>query len=218
MTMKPLSPVRARLLTLMLVAPLALGGCGGMPDNPTLNSVHQPVVSHDSFSLDVATGPEGLAQPEQKRLADWFKAMGLRYGDKIALEDPLTSDATRADVAAIAARFGMLVNADTPVATGYVNAGTAHIVITRAVATVPGCPDWHAGSDANYSNGTSTNFGCAVNSNLAAMVADPDELLHGTANTDSASAAKSTKAINAYVYSRPTGTDGVKPESTKSGN
>jgi pilus assembly protein CpaD len=41
-------------VTLGLIA--ALGGCGGVPTNRMLTSVNQPVVSHNSYSLDVITG------------------------------------------------------------------------------------------------------------------------------------------------------------------
>ena len=156
-----------------------LAGCGGIATNPSLESIHQPVVEHVNYTFDVATGPSGLSLPEQRRLADWFEAMDLRYGDRIAIDDPLASEATRASVEALAARYGLLVSSDAPATEGYVNVGNARIVVTRAKASVPGCPDWSARNDFNPNNATSTNYGCATNSNLAAMVADPEHLLKG---------------------------------------
>ena len=199
---------------------LALAGCGGTPDNRLLDSIHQPVVDHASYTYDVPVAPEGISAPERDRLADWFTAMNLRYGDKVTLEDPLDNPATRAGVAAVTARYGLLLTPSAPPAQGYVNAGTVRITITRATATVPGCPDWSANSESNLKNGTSSNYGCAVNSNLAAMIANPDELLHGAGNADANTAHRSTKAINAYVYAAPTGAGGgaVKSTSSTSGN
>jgi hypothetical protein len=105
--------------------------------------------------------------------------MDLCYGDRISIDDPLSSGATRAAVEAVAGRFGLLVGDTAPVTPGMVNAGTARIIVTRTSAQVPGCPDWSAKSDANFKNATSTNYGCASNANLAAMVADPEHLLKG---------------------------------------
>jgi pilus assembly protein CpaD len=177
---------------------LTLAGCGGMATNRSLESVHQPVVEKTNYVLDLTTGPGGLSLPEQRRLAGWFEAMNLRYGDKIFVDDPLASGSTRAAVEAVAARYGMLLNDGTPVTQGYVNAGTARIIVVRASASVPGCPDWRSGSDTNFANATSKGYGCAVNGNLAAMVADPEHLVHGATGTGETVVMSSNKAIDAY--------------------
>ncbi|MBA3053754.1 MAG: pilus assembly protein CpaD [Sphingomonadales bacterium] len=177
---------------------LALSACGGMAGNRTLESVHQPVVEKTNYVLDVTTGPGGLSVPEQRRLTGWFDAMNLRYGDKIYIDDPLASAATRGAVEAVASRYGMLLTDGAPVTQGYVNAGTARVVVVRSVATVPGCPDWGNNSDTNFANATSHGYGCAVNSNLAVMVADPEHLVKGATGTGETVVASSTKAIGAF--------------------
>lgn len=193
---------------------LALAGCGGMASNATLESIHQPVVQRTNFTLDLTTGPGGLSLPEQRRLADWFEATGLRYGDRIAIDDPLASSASRAAVEAVASRYGLLVQGDAPVTPGHVNAGTIRIVVSRSVASVPGCPDWSSNSDANLRNATSSNFGCATNSNLAAMVANPEHLVKGAQGTGETVVMSSTKAISTYREAKPSGADGLKQNST----
>lgn len=187
----------------------ALAGCGGIPTNASLESIHQPVVERVNYTLDVSTGPGGLSFPEQRRLGGWFEAMDLRYGDRVAIDDPLQSDATRAAVSALAARYGLILSEDTPPTQGYVNAGNARIIVTRTKAAVPGCPDWSAKSDFNPNNATSTNYGCAVNSNLAAMVADPEHLLKGAAGDSSTVLMSSNKAIGAYREQKPSGAGGA---------
>jgi len=177
---------------------LALSACGGMAGNRSLDSVHQPVVEKTNYVLDLTTGPGGLSVPEQRRLADWFDAMSLKYGDRIYIDDPLASGATRAAVEGVAARYGMLLNEGAPVTQGYLNAGTARVVVVRAVASVPGCPDWRDNSDTNFANATSHGFGCAVNSNIAAMVADPNHLVKGATGTGETVIANSNKAIDAF--------------------
>ncbi|PKB19512.1 pilus assembly protein CpaD [Novosphingobium kunmingense] len=197
---------------------LALSGCGGFTGgNTSLESVHQPVVERTNYTLDVTSGPGGLSLPEQRRLAGWFEAMDLRYGDKISLDDPLGSAATLAAVESVAGRYGMLVSGEAPVTPGAVNAGTVRVVVTRTTASVPGCPDWSRKTDVSLNNATSTNYGCATNSNFASMVADPEHLLKGAAGSGQTVVMSSTKAIDSYREAKPTGEGGLKAESTKDG-
>lgn len=196
---------------------LALAGCGGMATNRTVESVHQPVVEKTNYVLDLTTGPGGLSLPEQRRLAGWFDAMNLKYGDKIYVDDPLASGSTRAAVEAVAARFGMLLSDGSPVTQGYVNAGTTRVIVVRAVASVPGCPDWGNNSDANFANATSHGYGCAVNGNLAAMVADPEHLVHGATGSGQTVVMSSNKAIDAY-RERSATAGAAKAQSTGGGN
>ena len=196
---------------------LALGGCGGMASNPSLNSVHQPVVERTNYTLDVYSGSGGLAPAEQRRLSGWFEAMDLRYGDRISIDDPMNSGATRAAVEAVASRFSLLVGADAPVTPGAVSPGTVRVIITRSAAKVAGCPDWSSNSDSNLRNGTSANYGCATNSNIAAMVADPEHLLHGADSKGETTVMSSTKAIEAYRQAPTTGVAGLKQNSTQNG-
>ncbi len=211
------SATKAAGAALALTMGFALAGCGGMPGNRSLESIHQPVVQHTNYALDLSTGAGGLSLPEQRRLAGWFDAMKLRYGDKVAIDDPLLSEATRADIEKVAGRYGILVSGEAPVTAGQVDAGSVRVVLTRASAHVPGCPDWSSNSDANLKNATSSNFGCATNSNLAAMVANPDHLIKGDSSTGQTVIMSSTKAISSYREAKPTGEGGLKANSTGGG-
>jgi pilus assembly protein CpaD len=115
------------------------------------------------------------------------------------------SEAVRADVSEIAARYGLLLADGAPLTQGYVQPGMVRVVITRSRAHVPGCPDWEGRSSENLGNRTSANFGCAVNSNIAAMVADPQHLLEGAKGTGETVVMSSTKAIDTYRNKVPTG-------------
>lgn len=211
------SMFRAAPAAIALSLGLMLAGCGGMATNRSLESVHQPIVERTNYTLDVTTGPGGLSIPEQRRLAGWFEAMGLRYGDRISIDDPLDSSATRSAVEAVVARHGLLVGDTAPVTPGMVNAGTARIVVTRSSASVPGCPDWSAKSDVSLNNATSTNYGCAMNSNYAAMVADPEHLVHGAKGSGETVLMSSNKAIETYREAKPTGEKGLKQVSSDEG-
>jgi pilus assembly protein CpaD len=211
-TIRPIRRASGIALTLGLVA--TLSGCGGMPSNRLLDSVHQPVVEQRQYQLDLTTGPDGLAPAEQGRLDGWFGAIGLRYGDRIAIDDPLGLAQTRAAVTRLAARYGLLVSATAPVTPGFVDAGTVRIIVLRATASVPHCPDLASRSESNFNNATSSNYGCAVNSNLAAMVANPDDLLRGAHGPSLTTADTSDKAIWLHQAAIPTGQAGVTKNST----
>jgi pilus assembly protein CpaD len=196
---------------------LVLGGCGGMASNRSLDSVHQPVVSRTNFTLDITAGPGGISIPEQRRLAGWFDALDLRYGDRIAIEDPMHSGAARNAVEGLAGRYGILVGDEAPVTPGQVVPGTIRVVVTRSSATVPGCPDWSVKNETNFANGSGSNYGCAVNSNMAAMVADPEHLIQGASSKGNTTVMSGTKAIDSYRGAPPTGEGGLSKTSSQAG-
>jgi pilus assembly protein CpaD len=206
-------PARVPALTAKVAIALALGlglaGCGKMPTNTSLYSVKQPVVERTNMVLDVNTSPSGLPISEQQRLNGWFETMDLRYGDRIAIENPGQNPAVTGAIRDLASRYGLIISDTAPVTPGYIEPGQARVVITRSTASVPGCPDWSSTSDMNYTNGTSPNFGCAVNSNLAAMVADPQDLLEGKKGNGETVIATSNKAITTYREMEPTGKAGL---------
>ncbi|MEM6585012.1 MAG: CpaD family pilus assembly protein [Pseudomonadota bacterium] len=197
--------------TLMMATALGLGlaGCGTMPTNSSLYSTKQPVVSRENFTLDVATISSGLPVTEQSRLNGWFDAMDLRYGDRIAIEDPSSNPAVTNAINELAGRYGLIVSDTAPTTTGFLQPGEARVVITRSSAEVLGCPDWSAKSDGNYLNATSPGYGCATNSNVAAMVADPQDLLEGKKGDGENVVATATKAITTYRDAAPTGAQGL---------
>ena len=96
--------------------------------------------------------------------------------------------------------------------------GTVRVVITRSLAQVPGCPDWSDKFASNLENATSDGFGCAVNSNFAAMVADPEHLLRGAEGTGETVVMSSTKAIQSYRDQEPSGNTDLSSVSTQGGN
>jgi pilus assembly protein CpaD len=149
------NPISKKALASALSASLVLvlGGCGGMASNSQLDSVHQPVVTRTNYTLDINAGPGGVSIPEQRRLAGWFEALDLRYGDRISVDDPMRSSTSRAAVEGIAGRYGLLVGDEAPVTPGAVSPGTIRVVVSRSSATVPGCPDWSVKSETNLANG-----------------------------------------------------------------
>ena len=213
----PIASTRKLAGVLAMSLGLTLSACGGMPTNRSLESTKQAVVERTNYTLDVAAGAGGLSIPEQQRLSGWFEAMDLRYGDRVSIDDPMMSSTTRDAVAKLAGRHGILVQDGAPVTAGYVTPGSVRVVLTRSKAHVPGCPDWSAKSDMNYNNATSPGYGCANNGNLAAMIANPEDLIKGQEGTGETVVSTSNKAIKTYRETAPTGEGGLKASETGGG-
>lgn len=212
------TPTRTLAGALALSLGLGLAACGGMPENRGLYSIRQPVVERSTVALDVATSNDGLPVAEQRRVAAWFEAMDLRYGDKVSVEDPLDRPETRTAVADIAGRYGLLLADGAPVVTGEVQPGQARVVIARSRASVPGCPDWSGKSDASLLNGISANYGCANNGNLAAMIANPEDLIKGQKGSPDTYIDTSGASIKAYKATVGTKANVVGGASVAGGN
>lgn len=209
---------RTTATALALTLGLAVSACNQPPVNTSLYSIKQPVVERHNFTLDLAVSAGGLTIPEQQRLDAWFESLGLKYGDRIALDGGVGNEALHEDVAAVAARHGLLLAEGAPVTEGFVQPGSVRVVVTRTTASVPGCPDWQDHFATNLENATEDGFGCSVNSNLAAMVADPEHLLHGAEGTGETVVMSSTKAIEAYRERDLSGSSGtVSAVSSQSG-
>jgi pilus assembly protein CpaD len=122
------------------------------------------------------------------------------------------------EVAQIAGHYGMLVQAGAPMTAGMVQPNTVRVVVSRRRAVVPGCPNWSGADKVNYENRSMPGFGCAVNSNLAAMVANPDDLLRGQEGTGVADTRTAVKALESYRATAPTGTKGLQDISAAKGS
>ena len=63
-----------------------------------------------------------------------------------------------------------------------------------------------------------SNMGCGVNTNIAAMIANPEDLVHGREGSGVGDASTASKAVDIYRKTPPTGTKGLQDISTKKGN
>ena len=214
----------SRLIKIAAVSALALaaGGCATQPrnltphNNTSVYSLHQPVVAHNNFVFDVATSGNGVSAAEQARLGAWFESIELAYGDHVTIDEPAgyESGAAKQDVARVAALYGLIVDGDaSPVTEGAVAPGYVRVVASRSTASVPGCPSWtDPGIDSPIRTGT--NYGCATNSNLAAMIANPDDLIRGREGSGQGNTVVAGRAVRTYRESQPTGRQGLPTNST----
>jgi len=196
---------------------VALSGCQtAMRDEPArgLSAVNVPVVTRSDFAFDMQMQDGFVSPGEAARLDAWFRSMQLGYGDSVHLDGPYAMSAL-GDVQRIAGAYGMLVQPGAPVTAGAIPPGVARVVVSRTVAFVPGCPNWNRQANPNYSNRMMPNFGCAVNSAYAAMVANPEDLIHGQEGSGVADATTAARAVKVYRSAPPTGTGGLQDISTK---
>ncbi len=193
--MKKDNTMKAKLNIVALTVMLA--ACNA-PDNVEsgLSATHVPVVSQTSYVFDAAAPGGALAQDEAARLDNWFESLGLGYGDSIYVEG--SDGPARGQVAAVAGQYGLLVSEGAPVTQGALVPGSVRVIVSRAEANVPGCPDWNRPSQPDFNNKTSVNYGCGVNGALAMQVANAQDLVHGRAGASAGDGATAAKAINMY--------------------
>ena len=191
---------------------LAVGACAaGQPQtlnarsNYSVYSVHQPVVEHTNSDAELG------------RLAAWLQSIDARYGDRITIDVPrgYASAAARADVGRVASDFGLLLaGSAAPITEGEIAPGTIRVVASRASARVEGCPSYtNPGIDSPVR--TDSNFGCATNSNLAAMIANPDDLVRGQEGSGTESALVAGRAVGSYRTRQPTGSQPLPSPNTR---
>lgn len=206
------SKMRAALPLLAVLA-LPLAACQTGPVNRSMDSVHQPVVSRTDYVYDVRPNANGeLSAVEVERLDGWFSSIGLGYGDRVSIDNPDSYGSARVKdgVARLLGHYGLLLSDMAPATAGAVPPGAVRVIVSRSTASVPGCPDWRSKQESDLVGGTSSNYGCAVNGNLAAMVANPQDLVLGQPGAVSRAPTAGTKAIKTYQDKANTGAGDLK--------
>jgi len=190
-----------RTLSALLAVSAALAACG--PVNQGVSTVKTPQFQTKSLSIDIKFVGDEIGPMQAAALQEFLASANLGYGDRVSLDDPMAqgADVRRAAVGEIVGRFGLLLADAGPVLPGRLPAGMVRLVIERSVANVPDCPDWRRPSNFELAASTSSNFGCATQSNLAAMVADPNDLAEGRdyAGADGTTVVKATDAFRRRV-------------------
>ena len=206
----------SRPLVLLCLAS-ALGACQTTGvDQPSrgVASVNVPVVTRTDYALDLASPDGSLPASEAARLDGWFRGLELGYGDQIFVDGP-TAYSARADVSRVAGNYGLLVSTGAPVTPGMVAPGAVRVVVARNRASVPNCPNWSRVAQPNYEHLSMPGYGCSVNGALAAMIANPEDLVHGREGSGMGDNRTSVKALDSYRKASPTGVQGLKDISTK---
>jgi pilus assembly protein CpaD len=215
MTMRPIKSSAALIAVAMTATACGPVTNGLTPvSNPSLYSVNQPVVQRTDYVLDVNATGGGVPDAELARLDAWFDSIQLGYGDHVSIDTggAYADAAARGDIASVVADYGLLLDEGAPVTAGAVQPGSVRVVVSRMTASVPGCPIWED-EIVGAPERTATNYGCATNSNLAQMIADPSDLVLGQAGSGDDSRTGS-RAVKIYREKRPTGAGELKSETT----
>lgn len=210
--------MRSTLILIALASGLA--GCStGMRDQPArgLDAVNVPVVTSSNYVFDVAAPGGSLTPEEGARLDGWFHGLGLGYGDSIYV-DGAYADVARSQVAQLAGNYGLMVSGGAPITPGVIVPGSVRVIVTRTRAAMSNCPNWSGESQPTWMNASMPNYGCAVGGNLAAMIANPEDLVHGREDSAVVDALTGAKAVGVYRQSVPTGTKGLIDISTRKGS
>lgn len=206
-TIQPFAGLAASVLM------LTLGGCGSGTYNAGLETVHAPVVGMADYVADFQTSEWGLAVGEAARIESWFRSLALASSDHISISHMAGHDNQTADetIRALAWRHGLAAGT---FSASDITPGTVRVIVSRKAASVPACPDWSRPSQPEFGAATMSNHGCAINANLAAMIADPEDLIRGKSENLS-DPATASKAIQTYRTKAPTGAGALKAETTK---
>lgn len=207
--------MRSKLILIALTGSLV--ACHTPPTSSAdrgVESVNVPVVSGADYVIDVAAPGGALPNGEVERLNGWLAGLDLGYGDNVYIDGGY-APAARAQVAAITGRYGILVSPGAPVTAGAVQLGSVRVIVSRRRATVPGCPNWRRLSAPDFGNHSLSNYGCAVNSNLAAMIADPEDLVHGREGNGVTDTRTATRAVEMYRTKPLTGQGDLKTVTVK---
>lgn len=213
MTSIHVSSLRLAIACAVLLPLAACGDATTGAANRGMESVHQPVVAYTSFNYDVQVGGNGdLTPAEAHRLEGWLQSIDIAYGDRIAVapDGGYYGPGVRDGIANVIGRHGLLIEEDAAIAGGAAPEGAVRIVVRRASASVPGCPNWSDKAESDGKTGTSRNFGCGINSNIAAMVANPEDLVRGQTGQSTLRTATSNRAIQTYREKPPTGAGDLK--------
>ena len=183
----------AMIMTLAVAVRFA--GCAG--DIEPIATPYAPIIPHERYPIAVSKNAVSVEVPVRRnmsRLPSDVRADVLKFWPSIALPAPdswrslrRAGRATRTSMAAAVTELHRMladqgIN-DTAVIYGYYPKGAAGTTapITMSfesyIAVAPDCGNWSENLAVTYDNQPHPNFGCTAQHNLAAMVANPRDLV-----------------------------------------
>lgn len=185
---------------------LALGAC------ETDMAMHDPHYSHPTTveqktaRLDLGPLYAGKPSPADDARIDEFLAAYHGQGAKpleVTVAGRSTEDPAAREQALQLANALMARGVDAADIDLYVQenqtAGTAHMAFPIYVVAPEECGYWDKPMDDDYSNGITSNFGCAIQRNTDLMAANPRDLAYPQEMTPGRSGARSYYVIDNYT-------------------
>ncbi|MBV9548400.1 MAG: CpaD family pilus assembly protein [Alphaproteobacteria bacterium] len=191
---------------------LLLSSCATTPDkHPEMmmadGAANHPITVEPSYrALKLGWSPAGLTQPEQVQF-DAFVSDYLAHGNgSIAVSVPATMGGQNAALWFAGRINDMGVGRDKILIASHDTAGDDMRVEVNYVsyqAHTDACGDWSDDLAFTLMNTTPKNFGCSVQQNIAAMVADPRDLL-GPRPLGESDAARRATVLSNYEQGKVT--------------
>jgi pilus assembly protein CpaD len=189
---------RTASLALPLAAALLLSACAS--DDLALDDAYVPNAGSENYAIMYAKGPVSLAvdsshgslQPAQVKAVAGFARQSMAGGlTTIAISRPAGgghSVRVAEEVAGVMVRQGIpaeLIRIGTYPAPASAPVQLAYV---KSYAHTKPCGDWSSSVSDTGKNQNMPNHGCAVQSNIAAMLADPEDVISPDVATDTHSA------------------------------
>jgi pilus assembly protein CpaD len=196
--------------TAAVLSLLAAGSCSAVNDGTTLSedgARNHPITVEPSYrDLKVQySGGEGMSADDAIKFDAFLNdyrthgngSLGISVANGAAAHNAITFFAERAAASGIS-RDKILV-ATHDVANGDTRVDVSYIAYK---ATADSCGDWSEDLAFTMENQTSKNFGCAVQHNIAAQVADPRDLL-GPREAGPVDTARRATTVDLYEKGAP---------------
>jgi len=187
---------------------LALAGCGNGNAKPDAREVHAIHVEMRPAELVLMPAPDGALSPaDGQRVKDFIDAWRDRGRGPLRVAvparlGPRAQDRLLGDLKGLVRRRGADAGAVMPVA-AFSDAAGVSIAFDDFVAVAPVCAGESVSMSSRGANVASPEFGCATQRNIAAMVANPADLIDPAASGD-ASAARGALVIQNHRLGKPT--------------
>ena len=200
-----------------LAAVTMLAACGSPFNGPevalSIAEEHPIAVDSQTVTLTLKATPLGeLTALDKARLKAFAHSyMNAGHGP-LSMTTPGGATGASADMAAEARAYlyqtGLDVGAlqDASYAAGASASGDVILSYVRYVATPSACGVWNGVRERDYRNLRSPNFGCATQNNLAAMLADPRDLI-APADMASPDSAFRIRGVRAFREGEVTSTE-----------
>jgi pilus assembly protein CpaD len=211
---KPETALRQGLRLACLCAVLMAGSCAA-PMNDGSGPFEDPAVNHpiavepsyQSLKVSFSAADSGLMPDDAARFERFLENYRDHGNGAISISVPNQGD-TRAAASYFAERIAeMGINRDRILVTTH-DGGDTRVelnYIAFQASTAP-CGDWSKNLADTASNLSSPNFGCSVQHNIAAMVADPRDLIEPR-SMEGGDATRRAGVVDNYEKGKPTPAD-----------
>jgi pilus assembly protein CpaD len=149
------------------------------------------------LDLRFAPGSAALASVDAARLQHAAATGEIKPSDRITVDvagAPYLAKERLASVSALLLHYGIVPVADAQDAPP----NHAIVAVQRTLVTLPPCPNWSKRPYSDFNNQPSSNFGCATETDLGMMVANPTDLASGLP-LGSTAGQPAAAAINRYL-------------------